>query len=89
MSAFSHVFINPWLWCALGFSLLLQVAVVNLGFLNTAFGTEPLSWSQWLTCLGMARAVLWFSELRKLVLRVRIRNITPGWKTSMAPLVPR
>ena len=28
--------------------LLLQIAVVHLGFLNTAFGTVPLSWDQWL-----------------------------------------
>ncbi len=52
MSAFHHLFINPWLWGAIGLSTLLQVAVVNLGFLNTAFGTAPLSWLQWLTCLG-------------------------------------
>ena len=43
-SAFNHLFVNPWLWAAIGLSLLLQVAVVNLGFLNTAFGTAPLSW---------------------------------------------
>jgi magnesium-transporting ATPase (P-type) len=71
VSAFSHVFVNPWLWAAIGLSLLLQVAVVNLGFLNTAFGTAPLSWTQWLICLAMASAVLWFAELRKLVLRAR------------------
>ena len=69
VSAFGHVFVNHWLWAAVGLSLLLQVAVVNLGFLNTAFGTTPLSWTQWLTCLAMASAVLWFAELRKLVLR--------------------
>ena len=71
VSAFSHLFVNPWLWAAIGLSLLLQVAVVNLGFLNTAFGTAPLSWTQWLTCLAMASAVLWFAELRKFVLRAR------------------
>jgi magnesium-transporting ATPase (P-type) len=74
VSAFSHLFVNPWLWAAIGLSLLLQVAVVNLRFLNTAFGTAPLSWTQWLTCLAMASAVLWFAELRKLVLRVRARR---------------
>ena len=88
-SAFNHVFVNPWLWCALGLSLLLQVAVVNLGFLNTAFGTEPLSWSQWLICLTMASAVLWFSELRKLFLRARIRQHHAPSRTSVAPPVPR
>ena len=38
-SAFSQLFRNAWLWGAIGVSALLQVAVVNLGFLNLAFGT--------------------------------------------------
>ena len=50
--------------------MLLQVAVVNLAFLNVAFGTVPLSFEQWLLCVGMASAVLWLSELRKLASRV-------------------
>jgi P-type Ca2+ transporter type 2C len=65
-SAFSHLFVNAWLWGALGLSVLLQVAVVNLEFLNVAFGTVPLTFDQWLVCIAMASVVLWFSELRKL-----------------------
>jgi magnesium-transporting ATPase (P-type) len=68
-SAFHHLFVNPWLWGALALSVMLQVAVVHLGFLNVAFGTVPLSWDQWLVCLGMASVVLWFTELRKVLLR--------------------
>jgi Ca2+-transporting ATPase len=41
--------------------------VVHMGFLNRAFGTEPLSPVQWLVCLAMASLVLWASELRKVV----------------------
>jgi Ca2+-transporting ATPase len=48
---------------------LTQVAVVNLAFLNLAFGTVPLQLDQWLLCAAMASAVLWYSELRKLVSR--------------------
>jgi P-type Ca2+ transporter type 2C len=70
-SAFGHLLVNRWLWCALAASALLQVAVVNLGFLNTAFGTEPLSWSQWGVCVAMASSVLWADELRKAFLRSR------------------
>ena len=66
-SAFTRMFGNPWLWGAIGLSVLLQIAVVNIGFLNTAFGTVPLELNQWLACLGLASAVLWFTELRKLV----------------------
>jgi Ca2+-transporting ATPase len=73
-SAFHHLFVNPWLWGALAISIVLQVAVVHLGFLNLAFGTVPLSWDQWRVCLGMASVVLWFSELRKLVVRTWYRR---------------
>jgi P-type Ca2+ transporter type 2C len=76
MSAFNHLFVNPWLWGALAISIVLQVAVVHLGFLNLAFGTVPLSWDQWLVCLGMASVVLWFTELRKLLLRAWNRRGT-------------
>ena len=68
-SAFVNLFTNRWIWAAIGLSTLLQVAVINIGFLNVAFGTVPLSLEQWLTCLGMASVVLWYSELRKWLLR--------------------
>lgn len=71
-SAFSNLFTNHWLWGAVGLSALLQVAVVHLPFLNQAFGTTPLSVTQWGMCLAMASGVLWFSELRKWALRTFI-----------------
>ncbi len=74
-SAFANLFENPWLWGAIGLSALLQVAVVNLGFLNLAFGTSPLAIDQWLVCIAMASAVLWFGELRKLVERAHAAAI--------------
>ena len=70
-SAFRHMFVNPWLWAAIALSALLQVAVVHVGFLNIAFGTVPLTLDQWLVCVAMASGVLWYDELRKLVLVVR------------------
>ena len=70
-SAFAHLFSNPWHWGAITLSLLLQVAVINLEFLNLAFGTVPLAFDQWLVCAGMASVVLWFSKLRKLA--------SPAW----------
>jgi len=69
-SAFHRLFVNPWLWAAIALSLLLQLAVVYLPILNEAFGTTPLSVSQWLVCVAMASAVLWANELRKLVARL-------------------
>ena len=68
-SAFRHLFTNPWLWAAIALSALLQVAVVNLGWLNLAFGTVPLQPEQWLACVAMASLVLWVVELRKWVRR--------------------
>lgn len=68
-SAFNHMFTNPWLWGALALSLLLQIAVVHLDFLNLAFATVALTFDQWLLCIAMASIVLWFSELRKLASR--------------------
>ncbi len=65
-SAFTHLFANPWLWGAIALSVLLQIAVVNLHFLNVAFSAVPLALDQWFLCVGMASVVLWFSELRKL-----------------------
>ena len=68
-SAFSTLFVNPWLWGAIALSALLQVMVVHVPFLNVAFGTAPLTLLQWLQCVGMGSAVLWYSELRKLAER--------------------
>jgi calcium-translocating P-type ATPase len=68
-SALYGLFVNRWLWAAIALSLLLQVAVVNVGFLNVAFGTVPLTLEQWLVCAALGSVVLWFSELRKLVSR--------------------
>jgi len=70
-SAFRHAFVNPWLWGAIALSVALQVAVVHLDFLNVAFGTSPLDAGQWVVCVGLASAVLWVGELRKLVARMR------------------
>ncbi|OBI36942.1 haloacid dehalogenase [Mycobacterium sp. E1386] len=70
-TAFRRFFANGWLWAAIGLSALLQVAVVQLPVLNTAFTTTPLSVSQWLVCVAMASTVLWVSEIRKFILRRR------------------
>jgi magnesium-transporting ATPase (P-type) len=68
-SAWQGLFANHWLWATVVLSAVLQVAVVHLGFLNRAFGTAPLSLAQWGVCVAMASGVLWFSELRKWLLR--------------------
>jgi len=65
-SAFDHMLANPWLWGALGVSLLLQVVVVYVPFLQRAFGTASLSGEDWVFCVGIASSVLWVREIGKL-----------------------
>jgi magnesium-transporting ATPase (P-type) len=73
-SAFHHLFTNRWLWGAVALSALLQVAVVELSFLNEAFDTTPLEIDDWLICLGLASVVLWADEAKKLLERWRRRR---------------
>ncbi|SNC62277.1 plasma-membrane calcium-translocating P-type ATPase/potassium and/or sodium efflux P-type ATPase,TIGR01523 [Kytococcus aerolatus] len=79
VSAFHRLFTNRWLWLSLAFGLVSQVAVVHVPFLQAAFGTEALTLDQWLKCLALASCVLWFDELRKVVLR---------WRGEPAPAEP-
>ena len=70
-SAFQGLFHNPWLWGALGLSVVLQVAVIYVPFLQNAFSTVSLSSSDWLRCTAVASSVLWLRELGKLITRMR------------------
>ena len=72
-SAFHQLFTNRWLWGAIVLSLALQVAVVQLLFLNEAFGTTSLPLTDWLICFALASGVLWADEGKKLVQR-RLRR---------------
>ncbi len=70
-SAFTGLLGNRWLWAAVGLAVVLQVLVVQLEFLNPAFGTVPLRASQWLQCVAIASSVLLYSECRKWLTRRR------------------
>ncbi len=67
VTAFVRPFENRILWASIGVTVMLQVAVVHLGFLQSAFDTAPLSTMEWLITIGLASTVLWVDELRKLV----------------------
>lgn len=73
-TAFHGLFSNPWLWGAVLLAAALQVAVVEIPFLQVAFGTASLDPAHWLWCVAAASCVLWFSELRKAVHRRRARD---------------
>ena len=68
-SAFSHLFTNKLLWGAVALSVALQVAVVYVPFLNSAFDTTPIALQDWVLCIGMASIVLWVEEIKKFILR--------------------
>ena len=88
-SAFVGLFANGWLWGAIALSLGLQVAVVHLSFFNDAFGTIPLSASDWLICVGLASAVLWANEAKKLLdRRPRAQASAIGRPTTSASRSP-
>ena len=72
-SAFEGLFSNHWLWAAVALSVVLQVLVVYVPFLQRAFSTVGLSASDWLRCILVASSVLWLRELSKVVAR-RIRK---------------
>jgi Ca2+-transporting ATPase len=76
-SAFHRLGSNRWLWLAVLLSALLQVAVIYTPFLHAAFGTVPLSASDWLICIGIGSSVLWLMELKKLALYLTGRSTHP------------
>ncbi len=66
-SAFLDLFSNTWIWLAVLFSVVLQLCVVYIPFLQVPFETVALSATDWLVCIGVASCVIWFYELLKLV----------------------
>jgi P-type Ca2+ transporter type 2C len=84
-SAFHNLFVNRWLWGAIGLSLLLQVAVVHMGVLNVAFSTVPLTLAQWVVCVAAGSSVLWAAELRKWGLRRWADGRTPELRSRLKP----
>lgn len=67
---FAGLFTNHWLWLALAAGLLLQLLVVYLPILNTAFSTAPLDGQHWLLVIGCAVVFIVVEELRRAVMRM-------------------
>ena len=68
-SAFVGLFSNKWLWGAIGLSVVLQLVVIYIPFLNSAFGTTPLGPWAWVECICLAAVVLIASEIYKAIMR--------------------
>ncbi len=63
------VFRNKWLWLAILLSVGLQLAVVEIPFLQNLFGTVHLTLKDWLVATGVSASVLVFGEIVKLIRR--------------------
>ena len=81
-SALKGLFHNRWLWGAVGLSVVLQVAVVYVPFLQNAFSTTSLSLRDWLYCTALGSSVLWLRELAKVITRARDRHTDTARKPS-------
>ena len=68
-SAFVGLFSNKWLWGAIGLSVVLQLVVIYVPFLNSAFGTTPLGPWAWVEFICLAAVVLIASEIYKAIMR--------------------
>src|SRR5574339_513566 len=56
-SACSHMFTNRWLWLAVLLGVALQLAVIYIPILDTAFGTTLLRLIDWGIAIGLASLV--------------------------------
>ncbi len=83
-SAFRHLFTNRLLWGAIATSAALQVAVVQIPFLNDAFSTTPLAFGDWMICIGLASIVLWADEAEE-----ADRTLAAGVTGMASPVVDR
>ena len=76
-SAFTHMFSNAWLWGSFALVTVLQVLVVEVPFLQSAFGTAPLDWIHWVVAVGAGAAVLLYEEVEAAPTHLR-RTLTSG-----------
>ena len=73
-SAFVHIFTNRWLRGAVDVSVVLQLLVVYVPFLQRALGTVGLTARDWSLCIAVASSVLWLREGAKLICRANARR---------------
>ena len=66
-----ETFANSKLWLAIGGVVALQVAAVHWDPVQDVFGTADLALADWAVAIGVASSILWFDEIRKLVVRHR------------------
>ncbi len=60
---------NPMAWTLVGILLVLQLAFIELAWLQQLFATQSIGWQGWLYCLPVAVLICLLSELEKYLLR--------------------
>jgi len=70
-SLISGLFRNWWLWAAVAFCFVLQIAAVHTPLLNRVLHTVPLSASDWTLVLGFSIAPVVLTEILKALFRSR------------------
>ena len=60
---------NRYLWTALGAVIALQVGVTHWGPMQRLFDTTSISLAQWGLCVVVASSIIFFEELRKIIIR--------------------
>ncbi|MBI4034163.1 MAG: HAD-IC family P-type ATPase [Candidatus Brennerbacteria bacterium] len=63
------IFRNKFITAALILAVIVQVAVIHVPFLASAFRFEPLDIFEWLAIVAVTSSALWFGELYKLLKR--------------------
>lgn len=69
LSVFHRPFANRWLNAAILWELLLLIAIVHIPFFHTIFGTQNLSFAEWMIAGGLAVSVSVVLEVTKYVQR--------------------
>ena len=82
-SVFCQPFANKWLNLAIGWELLLLVAVVHVPFFERAFGTFNLPLTDWAIAIGLALSISPVLELAKWIVR------RGCWETNAAARAPQ
>lgn len=68
------VFSNPTLVFAVLLTLLLQLAVIYVPYLQEVFRTQALSFREFMLCIALSSVVFWAVEAEKWVKRIRFRK---------------
>jgi Ca2+-transporting ATPase len=65
-----NLFSNPYLLVAISVTVILQLMLIYVPFLRNFFGTDSLTGTQLLICLGFSSLVFVWVELEKLLIRI-------------------